>query len=79
MNREGDSPDYDELYNEIRSQNKLIDFLYGKIKKVEDERNDLLEALIEYVNLDTGNISALKTTPQQRKEKAINAINKATK
>jgi methionine synthase II (cobalamin-independent) len=40
---------------------------------------ELLEALIEYVNLDTGNISALKTTPQQRKEKAINAINKATK
>jgi hypothetical protein len=27
MNREGDSPDYEELYNEIHSQNKLIDSL----------------------------------------------------
>lgn len=31
MNREGDSPYYEELYNEIHSLKNLIDFLYERI------------------------------------------------
>lgn len=39
---------------------------------------ELLEALMEYVNLQQGHISKLTTTPSQRLEKGIAAIKKAT-
>lgn len=60
-------------------QDDLSDDEFRANAKLIASAPELLEALIEFVNLETGNISALKTTPKQRLEKAINAIQKATK
>lgn len=43
-----------------------------------EQNTELLEALIEYVNLEQGHLSKLTTTPAQRLENGIAAIKKAT-
>ncbi len=42
MNKEGDSPDYEELYNEIRSQQKLINSLSEEVESLRNEKYVLL-------------------------------------
>jgi hypothetical protein len=54
---------------------------YSAIVNMADDllknNTELLDALREYYNIDAGNLSLVKTTPYERKEKAKAAIQKA--
>lgn len=68
-----------ELSNGMIPKDNKEAFIEGYMSAInQSAAPELLKALIEFVNLETGNISALKTTPKQRLELATNAIKKAT-
>lgn len=52
MNKEGDSPDYEELYNEIRSLNKIIDKLKDDQSQPSPISQEEIDKLVKEYNFE---------------------------